>query len=405
MDFTFTEEQTLLRGSLAAWLADHYDFETRRRVVGGEPGWRPEVWRAFAEDLGILGALAPAEVGGSGGGPVEMMIVMEELGRALVVEPFLSSAVIAVGLLARAGAPADRALLQRVVAGDAVMAFAFAEPHARYDWRDLATTARKSGAGWVLNGRKAMVFGAPWATHLVVTARTAGAQRDRGGLSVFVVEASAGGVGRRDYATIDGQRASDLTFDDVSLPAEALIGPADEAAPLLERAIDEATVGLCAEAVGLMRAMHEQTVDYTKQRRQFGQPLGAFQVLRHRMVDMFMQLEQAVSITYLAAIRLDDPDPIARARAASAAKAQVGQAARFVGQSAVQLHGGMGLTDELAVGSYFKRALVIETQFGDTDHHLARFSDLSFGAPESTGVASDAPTPPPPPEVRPRHPA
>ena len=379
MDFTFTEEQSLLRSSLAAYLADQYGFETRRQVVQTEPGWRPEVWRAFAQDLGILGALAPAELGGSAGGPVEMMIIMEELGRALVVEPFLSTAVIATGLLTRSRAPADATLLRGIVDGEVLAAFAFAEPQARYDWRDLATTARKSGSGYVLNGRKAMVFGAPWATHLIVTARTSGAQRDRGGISVFVVEASASGIERRDYATIDGQRASDLSFENVSLPTDALVGAADDAAPLLERVIDEATVGLCAESVGLIRAMHERTVDYTKERRQFGQPLGAFQVLRHRMVDMYMQLEQAVSITYLAAIRLQDADPSQRARAASAAKAQVGAAARFVGQSAIQLHGGMGLTDELAVGSYFKRAMVIETQFGDTDHHLARFSDLSFG--------------------------
>ena len=381
MDFTFTEEQTLLRGSLAAYLADQYDFETRRRVVGADPGWRPEVWRAFAEDLGILGALAPAEVGGSGGGPIEMLVIMEELGRALVVEPFLSTAVIAGGLLARSGGPAAAALLPRLVAGDVAAAFAFAEPHARHGWRDLATTARRDGAGYVLNGRKAMVFGAPWATHLVVTARTGGAQRDRDGVSAFIVEASAKGITRQDYPTIDGQRAADVTFENVSLPAEALIGAEGEAASLLERVIDEATVGLCAEAVGVLRAMHERTLDYTKQRRQFGQPLGAFQVLRHRMVDMYIQLEQAVSITYLAATRLDDTDPIARATATSAAKAQVGQAARFIGQQAIQLHGGMGLTDELSVGSYFKRAMVIETQFGDTDHHLARFADLSFGPP------------------------
>ena len=379
MDFTFTDEQTLLRSSLAAYLADRYDFETRRRVVASEPGWRPEVWRAFAQDLGILGALAPAEFGGSGGGPVEMMVIMEELGRALVVEPFLATAVIAAGLLSEAPGPAATALLPQIVAGDALAAFAFAEPQARYDWRDLATTARRDGSGWVLDGRKAMVFGAPWATHLIVTARTGGAQRDRGGVSAFIVETSARGIARQDYATIDGGRASDVVFEHVSLPAEALTGAEGEAAPPLERVIDAATVGLCAEAVGLMRAMHARTVDYTKERRQFGQPLGAFQVLRHRMVDMYIQLEQAVSMTYLAAIRLDDPDPIARTRAASAAKAQIGQAARFVGQQAIQLHGGMGLTDELAVGSYFKRATVIETQFGDTDHHLARYSNLSFG--------------------------
>jgi alkylation response protein AidB-like acyl-CoA dehydrogenase len=379
MDFTFTEEQTLLRGSLAAWLADHHDFETRRKVVASEPGWRPQVWRAFADELGILGAMAPEAVGGSGGGPAEMIVIMEELGRALVVEPFLSTAVIAGGMLAQSGGPTAEALLARLVAGEIVAAFAFAEPHARYDWRDLKTTARRDGAGWLLNGAKAMVYSAPYATHLVVTARTGGGQRDRGGISVFVVDKATGGISTRDYETIDGQRASEVTLDNVSLPAEALVGEAGAAAPLLERVIDEATVGLCAEAIGVLRALHERTVDYTKERQQFGKPLGTFQVLRHRMVDMYMQLEQAVSITYLAAIRLSDPDPLQRARAASAAKAQVGQALRFVGQSAIQLHGGMGLTDELAISHYFKRATVIETQFGDTDHHLARFAALSFG--------------------------
>ena len=380
MDFTFTEEQTLLLGSLAAWLADQYDFETRRKVVAAEPGWRPQVWRAFADELGILGAMAPEAVGGSGGGPAEMIVIMEELGRALVVEPFLSTAVIAGGLLARSAGAAAEAMLARLVAGEIVAAFAFAEPHARYDWRDLKTTARPDGAGWVLNGAKAMVYGAPWATHLVVTGRTGGGQRERDGISVFVVDKGAGRITTRDYETIDGQRASEVSFDNVSLPAEALLGAAGDAAPILERVIDEATVGLCAESIGVLRALHERTVDYTKERQQFGKPLGTFQVLRHRMVDMYMQLEQAVSITYLAAIRLSDPDPPQRARAASAAKAQVGQALRFVGQSAIQLHGGMGLTDELAISHYFKRATVIETQFGDTDHHLARFAALSFGA-------------------------
>ncbi len=383
MDFTFTEAQTLLRGSLAAYLADQYDFETRRKVVGAEPGWRPEVWRAFAQDLGILGATAPAAAGGSGGGPVEMIVIMEELGRALVVEPFLSTAVIAGGLLAQSGAPAADALLARIVAGEIVAAFAFAEPHARYDWRDLMTTARKDGAGYLLSGAKAMVFGAPWATHLVVTARTGGGQREPQGISVFIVDRAAKGIATRDYATIDGQRASDVSFDNVSLPAEALIGDAGAATPLLERVIDAATVGLCAESIGVLRALHERTVEYTKGREQFGKPLGTFQVLRHRMVDMYIQLEQAVSMTYLAAIRLADPDPLQGARAASAAKAQVGQALRFVGQSAIQLHGGMGLTDELSVSHYFKRATVIETQFGDTDHHLARFAALSFGPAET----------------------
>jgi alkylation response protein AidB-like acyl-CoA dehydrogenase len=379
MDLSFTEEQTLLRASLAAFLADHYDFETRRKLVAADPGWRREIWRAFATDLGILGAAMPAEAGGSGGGPVETLVIMEELGRALVVEPYLGAVVLAGGILKQADQPSARAALAEIVAGELIPAVAFAEPRGRYDWRRLNTTARRDGAGWVLSGRKAVVTGAPWSTHLIVTARTGGARNEAAGVSAFWVEKAASGVGTRDYETIDGGRASDITFETVRLPADALIGEEGQAWPLIEPAIDEATAAVCAEAVGVLTRAHEMTVAYTKERKQFGQPLSAFQVLRHRMVDMYIQLEQAVSMTRLAAVALADPDPAARARAVSGAKVQAGLACRLVGQQAIQLHGGMGMTDELAVGHYFKRATVIESQFGDTDHHLARFETLSFG--------------------------
>ena len=379
MDLSFTEEQTLLRASLAAFLADHYDFETRRRAVAADPGWRRGIWRAFATDLGILGAAMPAEAGGSGGGPVETLVIMEELGRALVVEPYLGAVVLAGGTLKRVNQSSARAALAEIVAGDLIPAVAFAEPRGRYDWRRLSTTARRDGAGWVLTGRKAVVTGAPWSTHFIVTARTGGAPGETEGVSAFWVEAGAAGVSTRDYETIDGGRASDVTFENVRLPADALLGPEGWAWPLVEQALDEATAAVCAEAVGVLSRAHEMTVAYTKERRQFGQPLSAFQVLRHRMVDMYIQLEQAVSMTRLATIALSDPDPAGRARAVSGAKVQAGMACRFVGQQAIQLHGGMGMTDELAVGSYFKRATVIESQFGDTDHHLARFEALSFG--------------------------
>jgi alkylation response protein AidB-like acyl-CoA dehydrogenase len=383
MDLSFTEEQTLLRASLAAFLADHYDFETRRKVVAADPGWRREIWRAFATDLGILGAALPAEVGGSGGGPVETLVIMEELGRALVVEPYLGAVVLAGGLLKRANQASARAALAEIVAGDLIPAVAFAEPRARYDWRKLGATARRDGAGWVLSGRKAVVMGAPWSTHLIVTARTGGARDEAAGVSAFWVENGTQGVSTRDYETIDGSRASDISFENVRLPAEALIGEEGGAWPLIEQALDEATAAVCAEAVGVLTRAHEMTVAYTKERKQFGQPLSAFQVLRHRMVDMYIQLEQAVSMTRLATIALSDPDPAARARAVSGAKVQAGLACRFVGQQAIQLHGGMGMTEELAVGGYFKRATVIESQFGDTDHHLARFEALSFGPPRA----------------------
>ena len=380
MNFSFTEEQSLLRDSLASYLADHYDFETRRSVLKSEAGWRPEVWKAFAQDLGILGAALPEDLGGLGGGPTETMVIMEQLGAALVVEPYLGTVVIGGGFLTRTDHPEKADLLAKIIAGDAILALAAAEPQGRYNWADLTTTARKDGGGWVLNGQKAVVIGAPWADHLIVTARTGGAQRDAGGVSVFLVDKSAPGVATRDYPTVDGSRASELSFENVSLPADALIGAEGAGLALVEAVVDEATVAVCGEACGVLRRLHEGTLEYTKQRKQFGQPISQFQVLQHRMVDMFIELEQSISMTYMATIKLTESDPAARAKAVSAAKVQVGRACRFVGQNAIQLHGGMGMTDEMAIGHYFKRATMIERQFGSTDHHLARYEALSFPA-------------------------
>jgi alkylation response protein AidB-like acyl-CoA dehydrogenase len=378
MDLSFTEEQTLLRDTVASYLRDHYDFESRRAAVKAE-GWRPEVWKAFAEELGILGAPFPEALGGFGGGPIETMVIMEEFGKALVVEPYLGTVVIAGGFLQRAAHPRAAELIGRIIAGEAIFAFAWAEPQARYNLADISTTARRRGSGYVLDGRKAVVAGAPWASHLVVTARTGGGRREPQGVSVFLVDKQAPGVTVRDYPTVDGARASEVQFEGVSLPADALIGPEAQALPLIEAVVDEAIAATCAEAVGVLRRLHEGTLDYTRQRHQFGQPLAGFQVLQHRMVDMFIHLEQAVSMTYLANIRLS-AEPSERARAVAAAKVQIGQACRFVGQNAIQLHGGMGLTHELAIGHYFKRATLIESVFGDADHHLARYEALSLGA-------------------------
>ena len=377
MDFSFTEEQSMLRDTVASYLADTYDFDKRRAVVTKEPGWRPEVWKAFAEELGILGAPFAEELGGLGGGVTENMIVMEEFGKHLVVEPYLGTVVIGGGFLKHSGHAAASDLIGRIISGEVVMAFAYAEPQGRYNLADLKTTAKKDGSGWTLNGHKAVVIGAPWATHLIVTARTGGGQRDAQGVSVFLVEKSAAGVSTRDYPTVDGLRASEVTFENVSLPAEALIGPEGQALPLVERVVEEAVVATCAEACGVLRKLHEGTVEYTKQRKQFGQPISSFQVLQHRMVDMFIQLEQSISMTYMATIKLSDEAE--RAKAAAAAKVQIGKACRFVGQNAIQLHGGMGMTDEMAIGHYFKRATMIESAFGSTDHFLTRYEFLSLG--------------------------
>jgi hypothetical protein len=376
MDFNFTEEQSMLRDTVASFLQDKYDFETRRKIVASESGWRQDYWSAFANELGILGAPFSEELGGLGGGAIENMIVMEEFGKALVVEPYLGTVVIGGGFLKHSGYSAASDVIANIIGGETVIAFAYAEPQGRYNWANLKTTARKEGAGYVLNGHKAVVVGAPWATHLIVTARTGGAQSEANGVSVFLVEKNSPGIVTRDYPTVDGQRASEVYFENVSVPASALIGQEGAGLPLVEKVIDEATAALCAEAVGCMRKLHEGTLDYARQRKQFGQPIANFQVLQHRMVDMFINLEQSVSMTYMATIKSDHDAE--RAKAVSAAKVQVGKACKFVGQQAIQIHGGMGMTDELSIGHYFKRATMIESLFGSVDHHLRRYEALSF---------------------------
>ena len=377
MDFSFTEEQSMLRDTVASYLADHYDFDKRRSAVAKEPGWRPEVWKAFAEELGILGAPFSEELGGLGGGPIDNMIVMEEFGKTLVVEPYLGTVVIGGGFLKHSGHAGAADLIGSVIEGKTLFAFAQAEPQGRYNLASVTTTAKTDGAGWTLNGHKAVVIGAPFATHLFVTARTSGGERDAGGISVFLVAKDAKGVTTRDYPTVDGNRASEVYFENVSLGADALIGAADNGLPLIEKVVDEAIAAICAEACGVLRRLHEGTLEYTKQRKQFGAPISSFQVLQHRMVDMFINVEQAISMTYMANIKVSDDAE--RAKAASAAKVQIGKACKFVGQNAIQLHGGMGMTDEMAIGHYFKRATMIEGAFGSVDHHLARYEALSLG--------------------------
>ena len=376
MDFSFTDEQRQLRETLARFLAARYGFETRQKVLRSESGWRPEIWKALAEELGILGVALPEEVGGFGGGPVDNMIVMEELGRALVVEPYLETVVIGAGLLRRAGGEAAIALIESIIGGEAILAFGWSEPGTRTDAADVSTSARRDGAGWRLSGRKAVVVGAPWASHLLVTARTAGAQRDKDGISLFLVDPKATGVAMREYKTVDGRRAAEITFDDVALGGEALLGDESGALPHVEAVLDEARAAICAEALGVMSEMQRQTIDYVGQRKQFGVAIGKFQVLQHRLVDMFMAQEQSVSMTYMATLKLAEDAP-ARMKAVSAAKAFVSKSCRFVGQNAVQTHGGIGLTDELALSHYFKRASMIEGELGSYDWHLARYQACS----------------------------
>lgn len=380
MDFSFSEEQGLLRDSLQSFLRDTYDADSRRKAVASEVGWRPDTWRALAQDVGVLGAALPEELGGLGGGPVDTLVVMTELGRALVVEPFLETVVIGAGLLKRYDAPAAREAVEQIIAGDLITTLAWGEPASRYDVADISTTATKDGVGWRLDGRKSVVSAAPWASKLLVTARTGGGQRETQGVSLFLVDKGAAGVSTRDYPTVDGRRASEVSFEAVSLGADALLGAEGQALADVEAVLDEARAALCAEADGVLAELVRQTVDYTKQRKQFGRPIADFQVLQHRMVDMFISAEQSVSMTLMATLKLDLP-PAERAAAVSAAKAYVGRACTSVGQAAVQIHGGIGLTEELALSHYFKRATMIEQALGSSDFHLRRYQALRAELP------------------------
>src|SRR5579885_20137 len=374
MDFSFTEEQELLRNSIAKFLAGNYGFETRRKIVKSDLGWQPEYWKQFAE-LGLLAAPLPEAHGGLGGGPVDVLIVMEEFGKKIVVEPFVPTVVIGGGFLKRASAALQQQWLPKIAGGEAIFAFAYAEPNGRYNLAELATVAKKQGPNYVLNGRKAVVLAGPWADQLIVTARTAGGPRNEKGVTVFLVDRKSKGISARDYPTVDELRASEIAFENVEVPAANVIGEPDNGLPLVEQVTDEAIAATCAEACGAMKALVDATVDYSKTRKQFGVPIGKFQVLQHRMVDMFTAYEQSVSITYMLTLKLGESDA-ARKKAASAAKVQIGKASRFVGQSAVQIHGGMGMTEELSVGHYFARLSMIDAQFGNVDHHLRRYAAL-----------------------------
>jgi len=376
MDFSFTSEQDQLRDTVAKLVSQKYDFDTRRKVAKSEAGWRPEMWSQFAE-LGLLGASFTEAEGGFGSGPIEAMIISEEFGKGLVIEPYLQTVVIGGNFFRHGGTDAQKEEhIAGIIGGETRFAFAYSEPKSRFDLNDISTTARKDGASYTLNGHKAVVIGAPFATHLIVTARTSGAQRDANGITVFLVARNAKGVTTRDYPTVDGLRASEVYFENVAVGADAVIGKVDGGLPLVEKVVDNAIAALCAEAVGCFKVLNEATISYAKQRKQFGQSIATFQVLQHRMVDMFMAAEQASSMTYMVTLKLDEADK-ARKLAASAAKVQIGKAGKLVSQDAVQIHGGMGMTDELNVGHFFKRVTMIESQFGNTDWHLRRYTELS----------------------------
>jgi pimeloyl-CoA dehydrogenase small subunit len=373
MDFDLTDEQRLLRESVDRLIQDRYGFEARRGYRAEPRGWSRGTWAQFAE-LGLLGLPFSEEDGGFGGGPVEVALVMEALGRGLVVEPYLATIVMAGGLLRRLASPEQRArLLPQIVAGERVLAYAQAERQSRYSLNDIMTRAEPEGGGWRLRGSKSLVLHGDAADALLVTARTDGAHRDRHGVGLFLIEAEARGVTRRGYATQDGMRAAEIELDGVE--AEP-VGDPGEALPALEFVQDEVIAALCAEAVGVMQVMHDMTVDYLKTRKQFGRAIGDNQALQHRAVDMYVSLEQARSMSFFATMMASETDVAERQRAMHAAKVQIGRSGKHIGQEAVQLHGGIGVTMEYAVGHYFKRMTMIERGFGDTETHLAALARL-----------------------------
>ena len=374
MNFDYTEEQNALRDSLSKWAAQQYDFEKRRAALANENAWKKN-WATFAE-LGLLAAPLPEEFGGLGGGPIDVNVVAEEFGKALVVEPYIPTVVLGAGALRYSGNTAQKDRhLNAIASGECVIAFAQAEPKSRWSLNDVSTSAKKDGAGYLLSGQKSVVLGGPQADHLLVSARTAGGQREAKGISLFLLPTNAKGVTRRDYPTMDDTRASEVYFENVAVGADALIGAADAALPVIERIVDEANTAYCSEAVGCMRMMTSSTQDYAKQRKQFGRAIAEFQVIQHRLVDMFMATEESVSMALLATIKLGESDA-ERAKAVSGAKVAIGRHGRFVGQNAVQTHGGMGVTDEMRVGHYFKRVTMIDATFGNVDYHLKRYIAL-----------------------------
>jgi pimeloyl-CoA dehydrogenase small subunit len=374
MDFDLSEEQRLLKDSVEGLLADSYDFEQRKKNSAAKKGWSDEVWKKFAEQ-GLLGLPFAEADGGFGAGALETMIVMEAMGKALVVEPYLATVVLGGGFLRHGGSEAQRqAHVPSIIDGSKTIAFAQLEKNSRYDLGDVTTTAKKKGSGYVINGEKFVVGNGDSADTFVVTARTRGGQRDRDGVGVFLVPANAKGVRAKGYPTQDGLRAANVTFEQVEVGADAVLGDPEKGLPLVERVVDEARIALCSEAVGAMDESLKTTIEYLKTRQQFGQNIGKFQALQHRGSDMFVALEQARGITMYGTMAVSYDDASERSTAIAATKVQVGRSLKYIGQQSIQLHGGVGMTMEYKIGHYFKRLTMIESTFGDADYHLRRIA-------------------------------
>ena len=380
MNFILNEEQQMLADTVARFVQTEYDFEARRKhlaaTANAAPGYSELLWSQLAE-MGLFGLNVPEAFGGIGAGPVETMIVMEALGRGLVLEPFLTTGVIAARLIATHGSAAQKdRFLGPIAAGELRFALAAFEPQSRYDLHDVATTATRGGAGWVLDGRKSVVLHGDSADWLIVTARTRVAPTADEGLTLLLVDARSPGITAQGFATIDGQRVAEIEFEGVHVDAISTIGDVDQGLQLIEWAVDQGLAALAAEAVGAMDRLTELTCEHLATRQQFGVAIGSFQALQHRAADMRIAVEQARALALMAAARVDSGDARERRRAASAAKAMAGRCGRFVGQQATQLHGGMGMTDEMACGHYFKRLTAIDMTWGNTEHHVERYGEL-----------------------------
>ena len=375
MDFTFNEEQSLIQDQVDQFVQKEYDWETRQALSNSELGFGEDNWKKFAE-LGWLGISVSEDSGGFGGSAIESMLIMEAFGKGLVVEPFLETVIMAGGLIDDHGSDQQKSsFLEPTISGEMHLAVAYAEPQSRFNLSDVVTEAKADGDNFIINGYKSVVMNGPSADQIIISARTSGSQLDEDGISLFIIDANTSGLDKTNYKTVDGRRASDLTLENVSVSKENLIGEQDKGFEILDSAIDKAILAISAEAVGAMEVLYKTTVEYTKTREQFGTAIGKFQVLQHRMVDMFMEYEQCKSLLYMATMKHEEKAEDAK-KAISGLKYQVGKAGKFIGQQAVQLHGGMGVTDELNVGHYFKRLTTVGTIFGNTDYHLKKYTSL-----------------------------
>ena len=385
MHFELSEEQTLLENMVTSFVRDDYNWETREKIVKTEEGWKPENWSKFAE-LGLLSVPFSENHGGLGGTAVDSMIVMEQFGKGLVVEPFMPSILLSGKLISKLASESQaNDIIPKIMEGESRYVFAYAEPQSRFDLSDVKTSAVKDGDSYTVNGFKSVVFGASMATHIIIAARTSGDQRSEDGITLFMADIKSDGITLQTYPTIDEYRASEVVIENLKISSDMILGEVDKAYETIEEVIDLATIAACSEAVGVLQILKDSTVDYCKQRKQFGQPISKNQAIQHKLVDMMIEYEQAKSILY-AAVTADLNDTVQRKKSVSAAKARIGQSIKFVGETAIQLHGGMGMVDEYMISHYFKRATMLGVLFGNVDFHLKRFVGLTQSNIEPIGT-------------------